>query len=155
LAHTANINQGKAFSLFGLASAIGYVMGPLLGGFLSNPWQRFGLRGPGDILVTYPFLLPCFFSACFNVAVFGVSLFWLDETNQKPRWVPLKEPRQQDTEDGQIGAQEESAPLLSNPVAPPGSTREHSENIHSNSSIIGCLLGIAYVLSGRKPLLLI
>jgi MFS family permease len=150
LAYTANLNQGKAFSLFGLASAIGYVMGPLLGGFLSNSGPRFGLRGPLDILVTYPFLLPCLVSAYFNVVVFGMSIFWLDETNQKLRWSPLKEPRQQDVEGGHTGASEESDPLLGIPDAPPGSIREDSENTHSNSSIIGCLLGIVYVLSQAK-----
>lgn len=142
MAHNAKLNQGKAFSLFGLATAMGYVMGPLLGGFLSEPWQRFGLRGPLNIFISYPFLLPCLVSTCFNILVSGISLFWLDETNHKLSSPLPKEQRQQDMEDGHIRAPEESDRLISIPDATSGPSREDSESRHSNSSILYCFVGI-------------
>ena len=82
LAHNANLNQAKAFSIFGFCSAIGYVVGPLLGGLLSRPAEKFGCKGPGDVFLEYPYLLPCIISGCYNLVVCAASWWLLEETNQ-------------------------------------------------------------------------
>ena len=83
LAHNANLDQAKAFSLFGFCSAIGYVIGPLIGGLLSDPAERFSWKTHDNIFVIYPYLLPCIVSGCYNTIVCGISWWLLQETNQK------------------------------------------------------------------------
>ena len=143
LAHDAKLNQGKAFSLFGLASAMGYVIGPLSGGFLANPWQRFDLVGPGDILVTYSYLLPCFVSACFNLVTTVLSLFLLDETNQKARSYNSKEPANEGADEDPERPVTEADPLLGDAEPRLTSPTEGPKGIHANSSVLFCVLGIA------------
>lgn len=143
LAHNAKLNQGKAFSLFGLASAIGYVVGPLVGGFLSNPWERLQIRGPLDVFITNPFLLPCFVSACFNVVICGACLLWLDETNQRLHRPELRESPEQGAEDDLTGAGAESDPLLATSQPPQKFGEDEQERGHSKSSIMYCVIGIA------------
>ncbi|KAK6541945.1 hypothetical protein TWF694_007717 [Orbilia ellipsospora] len=85
LAVQLNLDQAKAFSLFGFCSALGFVVGPLIGGSLSNPAQSLGIAGPNQIFVTYPYLLPCIVGAMLSGSTFIASVFLLDETNAAVR----------------------------------------------------------------------
>lgn len=81
LAHNLQLDQGKAFSLFGFCSAIGYVIGPLLGGYLADPAAKLSFQGPGNIFAEYPYLLPCLVCGCFDLAIAVIAFFLLEETN--------------------------------------------------------------------------
>ncbi|EPS39328.1 hypothetical protein H072_6931 [Dactylellina haptotyla CBS 200.50] len=81
LAVRANLDQAKAFSLFGFCSALGFVVGPLIGGSLSNP-ARLGIEGPNQIFVHFPYLLPCIAGAAVSAVTFISSIFFLNETNE-------------------------------------------------------------------------
>jgi len=80
LAHNYRWNQGKTFSLFGLCSAIGYIIGPCIGGYLSNPAERYSLSGPYGWFHTYPYLLPCCIVGIYNLLAVALSFFLLEET---------------------------------------------------------------------------
>ncbi|KAI8143235.1 major facilitator superfamily domain-containing protein [Fennellomyces sp. T-0311] len=84
LEHTPE-QRARAFSFLPLMYGIGSIIGPVLGGMLSNPVQTypglFGGRGwLTDFLTEYPYFLPCFISA--SICAFGLTfgLFYLEET---------------------------------------------------------------------------
>jgi hypothetical protein len=54
----------------------------MIGGSLAEPAVHLGLRGPGELFVRFPFLLPCLCSATANSCAFVASSFLLDETNR-------------------------------------------------------------------------
>ncbi|KAL8951308.1 MAG: hypothetical protein Q9222_002707 [Ikaeria aurantiellina] len=87
LASNSRWDQGKTFSLFGLCSAIGYTFGPLLGGYMANPADRFTVLDPLDrFLRSFPYLLPCFAVACYNIVVVALSMTLLSETRSRDRF---------------------------------------------------------------------
>ncbi|KAI9803986.1 MAG: hypothetical protein M1833_000267 [Piccolia ochrophora] len=139
LAETARLNQSKAFSLFGLCMALGYVIGPLLGGLLAKPAETVGLRGPGDIFVTFPYLLPCLVGAMFDILVFGASFFLLEETNQ------LVIEGASTTNPGATEAGEED-PLIESPRSGEASLRDEAkEEVHSTATTVACMLGVLFL----------
>ncbi|TCD66667.1 hypothetical protein EIP91_001085 [Steccherinum ochraceum] len=83
---TDETNQSTAFPLYDIVAAVGFAVGPLIGGTFANPvtehpdWTwitRLGLR---DLFATYPYLLPNMITSA--LAFFTVALAWgiLDET---------------------------------------------------------------------------
>ncbi|KAF8299924.1 MFS general substrate transporter [Clavulina sp. PMI_390] len=74
---TDETNQGAAFPLLGATWYIGCIIGPVVGGSLSNPsrkWPEMVKKFP--IFQTYPYLLPCLVSSSFSVvAVITCGLF--------------------------------------------------------------------------------
>ena len=83
LAHDNGLSPSRAFSLFGLCTAVGTLIGPLIGGFLSQPASKYGIHGPADLFDHLPFLLPCAISTTYNLAVACAAIFLLPETNMK------------------------------------------------------------------------
>lgn len=91
--------RAQAFSMLPLMYGLGSIIGPILGGFLSHPVTNypnvFGNLGyVTDLLVEYPYLLPCFISAfiCALGLIFG--FFFLEET-----LVVKKSPEHEDEEE--------------------------------------------------------
>jgi MFS family permease len=69
------------FSLFGLVWGIGMIVGPMLGGFLSNPVQQYpNFFGWNVFLEEFPYFLPCACSAAFSCFGFALGYFYLEET---------------------------------------------------------------------------
>jgi len=136
LAHNAKLDQAKAFSLFGFCSAFGYVIGPLLGGLLSNPAERFSWKSPGGVFVEYPYLLPCIISSCYNIVVCVLSWWSLEETNQRLRELEsvTKVAPKPDPVDPEAATERE--PLLE------PSENEQSD-VHSRKATVCCVVGIA------------
>ncbi|XP_043693478.1 protein ZINC INDUCED FACILITATOR-LIKE 1-like isoform X1 [Telopea speciosissima] len=67
-------------SLVSTAWGIGLIIGPALGGFLSQPAEKYPNIFPEKSLFgRFPYLLPCLVTSVFAVAVF-VACFWLPET---------------------------------------------------------------------------
>jgi MFS family permease len=80
---TDKTNQARAISFLSLSWGIGSIVGPLAGGFLSQPtlkydwWPDNILHG---LLHTYPFLLPSLITSLITVVAFIMVYFFLPET---------------------------------------------------------------------------
>ncbi|CAG8828631.1 22284_t:CDS:2, partial [Gigaspora margarita] len=74
---TDRTNQTRAFSLFGFC----WGFGPMTGGYLSNPVDRFpGIFGGCLFLKQFPYFLPCAVAAFIGLTGFIVGFFMLPET---------------------------------------------------------------------------
>ncbi|SAL98074.1 hypothetical protein [Absidia glauca] len=90
----------RAFSLLPLMYGLGCIIGPLLGGFLSNPVTTYpalfgNLGSLTDFLLIYPYFLPCFISASICGVGFIFGVLFLEETLGG---VQLQEKKQQQEE---------------------------------------------------------
>lgn len=118
LAVNNGIHQGRAFSIFGLCTAMGTLLGPLLGGFLCQPAEKYGLKGPGELFVRYPYLLPCAIGACYNVAVVALCAPYMGETNVDnttstgTKLLPADECEDNNTARGSDERMDEDTPLI-------------------------------------------
>ncbi|KAG8945425.1 hypothetical protein FRC04_000800 [Tulasnella sp. 424] len=78
---TDKTNQAQAFPLLGAFWCIGAIIGPLIGGMLSHPAERYpNIFGGFDFLKDKPYFLPCFISSlatCFSITI---AYFFLEET---------------------------------------------------------------------------
>jgi len=92
-------NIARAFSLLSLTWSLGCIIGPLLGGYLSRPAEKYaifstkqhGFLSLGGLWERFPFLLPCFIAACFSWFSIILGTFVLEET------LPEKSQTNQDT----------------------------------------------------------
>ncbi|KAG2038143.1 MFS multidrug-resistance DHA1 sub-family, partial [Suillus americanus] len=74
-------NMPKAFGYIPISWMIGKTAGPLIGGSLSRPADRFpDIFGRSEFLKTYPYLLPCSISATFVSIAWLVTYFRLKES---------------------------------------------------------------------------
>ncbi|ORZ31353.1 major facilitator superfamily domain-containing protein [Catenaria anguillulae PL171] len=75
-------NQDFAFAVFGLAWGLGGIFGPMVGGLLSNPAKQYPeLFGSVQLLIDFPYLLPCLVAAFVSMVGFVCTLLFLDETH--------------------------------------------------------------------------
>ncbi|KAI8372533.1 major facilitator superfamily domain-containing protein [Choanephora cucurbitarum] len=77
--------RAEAFSLITVVHGIGYILGPIIGGFLSYPVSQypkvFGNRGAlTDFLSHYPYFFPTFIAALICAIAFIACFFFLEET---------------------------------------------------------------------------
>ncbi|KZO96933.1 MFS general substrate transporter [Calocera viscosa TUFC12733] len=73
--------QARAFSYFQFAGNIGLSVGSMLGGALSKPAEQFpGLFGNSQLLIRYPYLLPCIVCGLLPGTASILSFFFLKET---------------------------------------------------------------------------
>ncbi|EFP81521.2 hypothetical protein PGT21_003175 [Puccinia graminis f. sp. tritici] len=75
-------NQAMAFSLLPTSFAIGAAIGPLLGGYLSRPAERFpnSWFGSSPFWQNHPWLLPCAVAATVPLIGVVMATLWLTET---------------------------------------------------------------------------
>eukprot|EP01091_Cochliopodium_minus_P007812 TRINITY_DN1769_c0_g1_i1.p1 TRINITY_DN1769_c0_g1~~TRINITY_DN1769_c0_g1_i1.p1 ORF type:complete len:382 (-),score=65.26 TRINITY_DN1769_c0_g1_i1:67-1212(-) len=79
-----NTNQAKAFSLRAVAYSLGMIVGPFIGGYLSNPHENFpSIFGNSVFWERFPFLLPCIFCAIINFVGIIIAYMWFKETLKK------------------------------------------------------------------------
>ncbi|KAG1819414.1 major facilitator superfamily domain-containing protein [Suillus variegatus] len=88
-------NMPKAYSYIPVSLMIGNTIGPLIGGSLSRPADRFpNIFGRSELLKTYPYLLPCSISAFFISIIWFVTYICLKEsvsiTGKTPLWELIK-----------------------------------------------------------------
>lgn len=139
LAHNLKLDQGKAFSLFGFCSAIGYVIGPLLGGYLADPATRLSFQGPGNIFERYPYLLPCLVCGCFDLAISVIAFFLLEETNTHA--AVSRKTNEDEEEAGEPEIMTENSRLLDDAIQINGS-RDLKQMPQYGVSTVSCILGI-------------
>ncbi|KAG8891293.1 hypothetical protein FRB99_003685, partial [Tulasnella sp. 403] len=78
---TDETNQGRAFPLASVTWCVGCVIGPLIGGMLSHPAERYpSLFGGFQLLKDKPYLLPCFASSAITMVSILSSIFFLKES---------------------------------------------------------------------------
>ncbi|GAA5927688.1 MFS transporter [Sporobolomyces koalae] len=81
---TDESNQARAFSFLPLAWSLGSVIGPLLGGYLSHPAERFPRLFDYPFFVANPYILPCLIGALFPFLGAVIGFFFLEETLKRP-----------------------------------------------------------------------
>ncbi|KDQ11882.1 hypothetical protein BOTBODRAFT_113712 [Botryobasidium botryosum FD-172 SS1] len=77
---TTSQTQAFAFACMPITWSVGGTIGPLLGGFLSRPADRFAAFS-GKFWVEYPYFLPCLMTAAFAMLCFVVAGLLLEETH--------------------------------------------------------------------------
>ncbi|KAF9483848.1 major facilitator superfamily multidrug-resistance, DHA1 sub-family [Pholiota conissans] len=90
---TDQSNQAFAFSFFGFWWPLGAIIGPLIGGLLSNPARRYPSYFDYNFFRHYPYFLPCLLISSFGLVCFVAAGLLLKETlNQKQPEDPRKVP---------------------------------------------------------------
>ncbi|KAJ9059625.1 hypothetical protein DSO57_1000582 [Entomophthora muscae] len=78
---TDHTNRADAFSYVALTFGIGLIVGPVLGGFLTNPAVKFPwLFGNMHFFKEYPYFLPCGVSSLLCAIGFVLTYFFIEET---------------------------------------------------------------------------
>ncbi|KAG8875169.1 hypothetical protein FRB97_005352 [Tulasnella sp. 331] len=78
---TDETNQARAFPLAEVTWSIGCVLGPLIGGYLSHPVERYPETfGHFNFLKQHPYFLPCFVSSLITLCSIVVAVIFLEET---------------------------------------------------------------------------
>lgn len=72
-------NQALAFSMIPIVWIVGATTGPLIGGSLQHPAERWPSVFDTKLWRTYPYLLPCAVAALFPVLGVGIATFILKE----------------------------------------------------------------------------
>jgi len=82
---TDSSNRAEGFSLMPVVWATGATLGPLMGGSLSNPAERFPDIFGGKFWKEYPYFLPCVTTSGFVFVGFAFTLIFFKETVPKRR----------------------------------------------------------------------
>ncbi|OSD01624.1 MFS general substrate transporter [Trametes coccinea BRFM310] len=95
---TDSSNQAIAFPLYGLCWPLGAIIGPLMGGLLSNPAPKFPQWFDSPFFRHYPYFLPCFAAAIIAFAGSAYGYFYMQEShpnlrNGKKESIPMTERR--------------------------------------------------------------
>ncbi|KAF9648963.1 MFS general substrate transporter [Thelephora ganbajun] len=87
---TDHTNLSLAYSYQPIPWSTGAIIGPIIGGALSRPAERFpNLFGNNKFLKEYPYFLPCAVPATFTVVAWLVTFSFLKETHPSPK--PIRE----------------------------------------------------------------
>lgn len=82
---TDETNISKAYAYMPIAWSTGGTLGPIIGGSLSRPAERFPhIFGDNDFLKKYPYFLPCAVPATFSAIAWLVTFLFLKETLPSP-----------------------------------------------------------------------
>ncbi|KAH9955872.1 MFS general substrate transporter [Russula dissimulans] len=73
-------NEARGFSSLLMAWAVGYMIGPVIGGILSRPQDRWPGMFSNPFWGEYPYFLPCMVSASFVCLSFVVVAIYFEET---------------------------------------------------------------------------
>ncbi|KAH9030844.1 MFS general substrate transporter [Lactarius deliciosus] len=113
---TDETNVAQGFSMPPVAWSLGYMIGPLIGGGLSRPQDRWPHIFSHPFWVDYPYFLPCLVAAMFTCLSFVLTALYLEETiNLRPPGKPRQARRNSDTPEGEAS----DVPDLNEPEKPP------------------------------------
>ncbi|TFK62044.1 MFS general substrate transporter [Pluteus cervinus] len=87
---TDSSNRAEGFALMPVVWATGATFGPLLGGTLSKPADRFPRYFDNSFWREYPYLLPCVAAASFIFVAFVVTACVFKETVPKRKSIPRR-----------------------------------------------------------------
>jgi MFS family permease len=108
---TDETNQAMGYSLLGLSWAIGAICGPVVGGYLAKPVEKYGIHS--KVFSKFHYALPCIFVAGLLTIGFVLSALFMSHSRAK------KIPKQKDTE---TPVQEIPTPQSPDSVVSPTST---------------------------------
>ncbi|KAJ7510502.1 member of major facilitator superfamily multidrug-resistance, DHA1 sub-family [Mycena galericulata] len=78
---TDSTNIAQAYAYMPMAWSTGGVLGPIIGGSLARPAERFPtIFGKSAFFRTYPYFLPCAVPATYSLVAWTVTLLFLKET---------------------------------------------------------------------------
>ncbi|KAH9039470.1 MFS general substrate transporter [Lactarius deliciosus] len=77
---TDETNAPRGFSMLPMTWSLGYAIGPLIGGMLSRPQERWPDVFSHSFWAEYPYFLPCFAVAACGCASFAANVIYLKET---------------------------------------------------------------------------
>ncbi|KAF5359319.1 hypothetical protein D9756_003039 [Leucocoprinus leucothites] len=87
---TDSTNISQAYAYMPIAWSTGGTLGPIIGGSLSRPAERFpSLFGNNEFLKKYPYFLPCAVPATYTLFAWLITYLLLKETVRNP--IPLKD----------------------------------------------------------------
>lgn len=87
---TDDTNVARAFAYQPIAWSTGSTLGPLIGGSLSRPAEKFPETfGDSEFFRTYPYFLPCAIPATFTIICWTVVFFFLEEVRYYDIGVPI------------------------------------------------------------------
>jgi hypothetical protein len=114
---TDDSNRGRGFSFMQLGWSLGTICGPLAGGLLCYPAEKYPLLfSPSGVFGEYPFLLPCLLCALVNLFTAVYCFFFMTESRRKIQ-IKTHSPtsvRSFDTAVGDEAEEEESVSLWNN-----------------------------------------
>jgi len=83
---STSATQARAFSYFGFTVGVGGIVGPLIGGALSKPSEKYpSLFGGSSLLAEYPYCLPNLIVGAFSMIGLIAGFFLLPESK---KWSP-------------------------------------------------------------------
>jgi len=118
---TDSTNFADAAAYLPMCYAIGSIIGPILGGYLSLPAQQYpNLFGKSALFIEYPYFLPCLAGGLLNFVAVIVGIFFMEETLATKKKTPGSIAPENDRRvDYGTMATEPSAPILAKPTKPP------------------------------------
>ncbi|KAG6827619.1 hypothetical protein H0H92_011076 [Tricholoma furcatifolium] len=82
---TDSTNIAQAYAYFPISWSTGGTLGPIIGGSLSRPAERFpGVFGNNEFLKKYPYFLPCAVPATYTALAWMMTYFFLKDTHRSP-----------------------------------------------------------------------
>ncbi|KAH9059722.1 MFS general substrate transporter [Lactarius vividus] len=101
---TDETNVARGFSMPPVVWSLGYVIGPLVGGVLSRPQDRWPHIFSHPFWADHPYFLPCLVAATFTCFSFVITALYLEETLYSRPLEKLQLPRpNSDTPQGEAG----------------------------------------------------
>ncbi|KAI9439349.1 MFS general substrate transporter [Lactarius indigo] len=101
---TDETNVARGSSLLSVNWAIGNVIGPLVGGMLSRPQDRWPNVFSHSFWGKYPYFLPCLATASYGLLSFSLAMIFLKETVKRD---PVMKPNPEGSSDRpQVGAED-------------------------------------------------
>ncbi|GJE97069.1 MFS general substrate transporter [Phanerochaete sordida] len=85
-------NQATAFPFYDIISALGFVIGPIIGGTFEEPATSFGGWFDNAFFRAYPYVLPCIITCALGVLAALLSVSYLRETHPHKAKLPPPEP---------------------------------------------------------------
>jgi hypothetical protein len=123
-----------------------------MGGTFADPAVHLGFAGPGEVFVEFPWLLPCLLSAVFNIGIFLIGYFFLDETLQReirdtPANPHATEPLLPQSQNGDVPAGRTYGGTRSagDPESPADMAHHDDGQQSSRKSQVAVLLSSAYI----------
>ncbi|KAL0578152.1 hypothetical protein V5O48_003857 [Marasmius crinis-equi] len=101
---TDSTNQSLAFPIYGMFWPLGSILGPLLGGSLSNPAAKYPKYFANSVFEFHPYLLPCLVAGSLSLLGVILAQVCLEET------LPSKRPPSIHKVDTSEGGQADSSP---------------------------------------------
>ncbi|KAJ7183235.1 member of major facilitator superfamily multidrug-resistance, DHA1 sub-family [Mycena filopes] len=87
---TDSTNIAQAYAVMPISWSTGVILGPVIGGFLAKPADRFPMIfGDNEFLKAYPYFLPCAIPATFSLVAWLVTFLFLKETAIGPSVITI------------------------------------------------------------------